>query len=80
MLNNLHVWVFVKWELKELKLESKNHKFRVFEKKFRIKEPLPVWLFKKNLTELPGFTKTQKRGARQVFGRLFYFYNLGSGF
>jgi hypothetical protein len=24
--------------------------------------------------------KTRKRGARQVFGRLFYFYNLGSGF
>jgi hypothetical protein len=23
MLNNLHVWVFVKWELKELKLRVK---------------------------------------------------------
>jgi hypothetical protein len=38
------------------------------------------WLFQKNLTELLGFTKTWKRGAKQVFGQLFYFYNLGSGF
>jgi hypothetical protein len=38
------------------------------------------WLFQKNLTKLLGFTKTRKRGARQVFGWLFYFYNLGSGF
>jgi hypothetical protein len=29
---------------------------------------------KKNFTELLGFMKTRKRGARQVFGQLFYFY------
>jgi hypothetical protein len=37
-------------------------------------------LLQKNLIELSSFTKTQKRGARHVFGRLFYFYNLNLGF
>jgi hypothetical protein len=71
MLNNFHVWVFVKWELKELKLGVQDHKFRVFEKKFRIKESMPVLIILKNLTELLGFTKIRKRGAMQALGRLF---------
>jgi len=64
MLNNLHVWVFVKWELKELKLKVKDHKFRVFEKKSESKNRCRFWLFQKNLTKLSGFTKTRKKGAR----------------
>jgi hypothetical protein len=101
MLNNLHVWVFVKWELKELKLGVEESQVlgickmgikRIKTRSRRItssgylkknsgsKNRCRFWLFQKNLTELLGFTKTRKRGARQVFGLLFYFYNLGSGF
>jgi hypothetical protein len=67
--------------IKRIKTRSQRiTKFRVFEKKFKIKELMPVLVISKNLTKLLGFTKTRKRRARQVFGRLFYFYNLGSEF
>ncbi len=75
MLNNLHIWVFVKWELKELKLRVKESQVPgIWKKKSESKNRCRFWLFQKNLTELSGFTKTRKRGTRQVFGRLFYFY------
>jgi hypothetical protein len=66
--------------IKRIKTRSQRITSSGYLKKFIIKEPLPVLVISKNLTELPSFTKTRKRGARQVFGRLFYFYNLGSGF
>jgi hypothetical protein len=46
-LNNLHIWVFVKWELKELKLGVKESQVPGIWKKFRIKKPLPVLVISK---------------------------------
>jgi len=53
MLNNLHVWVFVTWELKELK--------------FRIKEPLPVLVISKKPHRTAGFHKNPEKRSQVGF-------------
>jgi hypothetical protein len=52
----------------------------VFEKKFRIKELLSVLVISKKPHRTVEFHENRKGGPKQVFGRLFYFYNLGSRF
>jgi hypothetical protein len=67
--------------IKRIKTRSQRiTSFGYLKKNSESKNRCEFWLFKKNLTELSGFMKTRKRGARQIFGRLFYFYNLGFGF
>ncbi len=53
MLNNLHVWVFVKWELKELK--------------FRIKEPLPVLVISKKPHRTARFHENLEKRSQAGF-------------
>jgi hypothetical protein len=53
MLNNLHVWVFVKWELKELK--------------FRIKEPLLVLVISKKNHKTIGFHENPEKRSQASF-------------
>ncbi len=66
--------------IKRIKTQSQRITSSWYLKKKKSKNRCRFWLFQKNLVELSGFTKTWKRGARHVFGWLFYFYNLGSGF
>jgi len=61
MLNNLHVWVFVKWELKELKLEVKESQVPGIWKKFRIKEPMPVQVILKKLHRTTEFHENPEK-------------------
>jgi hypothetical protein len=53
MLNNLHVWVFVKWELKELK--------------FRIKESLPILVISKKPHITAGFHENPEKRSQAGF-------------
>jgi len=53
MLNNLHIWVFVKWELKELK--------------FRIKELLSVLVISKIPHRTVGFHKNPEKRSQAGF-------------
>jgi hypothetical protein len=49
-LNNLHIWVFVKWELKELKLGVKESQvLDIWKKKSESKNRFRLWLFQKTL-------------------------------
>ncbi len=63
MLNNLHVWVFVKWELKEFKLGVKESQVSGIWKKFRIKEPLPVLVISKKPHRTVGFHKNPEKNC-----------------
>jgi len=67
MLNNLHVWVFVKWELKELKLGVKESQVPGIWKKFRIKEPLPVLVISKKPHRTVGFHKNPEKRSQAGF-------------
>jgi len=61
MLNNLHIWVFVKWELKELKIGVKESQVPGIWKKFRIKELLPLLVISKK----PHSRVSQKPGKEE---------------
>jgi hypothetical protein len=67
MLNNLHVWVFVKWELKELKLGVKESQVPSIWKKFRIKESLSVLVISKKLHRIAGFHENPKKRSQAGF-------------
>jgi hypothetical protein len=67
MLNNLHVWVFVKWELKELKLGVKESQVSGIWKKFRIKKPLPVLVISKKPHRTVGFHENPEKRSQAGF-------------
>jgi len=59
MLNNLHVWVFVKWELKKLK--------------FKIKESLPVLFISKKPHRTAGFHENLEKITQASFWAVILF-------
>ncbi len=67
MLNNLHVWVFVKCELKELKLGVKESQVLGIWKKFRIKEPLPVLVILKKPHRTAEFHENPEKKSQAGF-------------
>jgi len=67
MLNNLHVWVFVKWELKELKLGVKESQVPGIWKKFRIKESLSVLVISKKPHRTAGFHENPEKRSQAGF-------------
>jgi hypothetical protein len=67
MLNNLHVWVFVKWELKELKLGVKESQVPGIWKKIRIKEPVPVLVISKKPHRTVGFHENPEKRSHAGF-------------
>jgi hypothetical protein len=66
-LNNLHVWVFVKWGLKELKLGVKESQVPGIWKKFRIEEPLSVLVISKKPHRTAGFHENPEKRSQACF-------------
>jgi hypothetical protein len=67
MLNNLHVWVFVKWELKELKFGVKESQVPGIWKKFRIKESLSILVTSKKPHRIVEFHENPKKRSQGDF-------------
>ncbi len=67
MLSNLHVWVFVKWELKELKLGVKESQVSGIWKKFRIKESLLVLVISKKPHRIVEFDENLEKRSQAGF-------------
>jgi len=81
MWNNLHVWVFVKWELKELKLGVKESQVPGIWKKFKIKEPLPVLVISKKTSQNCRVSrKLEKEEPGRFLGSYFTFTIWDLGF
>ncbi len=67
MLNNLHVWVFVKWELKELNLGVKKSQVSGIWKKIRIKESMSILVISKKPHTTVGFHKNPEKRSQAGF-------------